>query len=124
MLTRFNDWSAVCAGWSNCVPNHRAQSGKTCSLPCPNHSISPKSAFGNSHACLKAMKNRFLVILFSALLALSASCERTAKDDIKDAGGDLKDAAKATGRAADKVIDKAADKVKEGADKVKDKTKP
>ena len=70
------------------------------------------------------MKNRFQMLAFATILALATSCERTAKDDIQDAGHDLKDAAKATGRAADKVIDKAADKVKEGAEKVKDKTKP
>ncbi len=66
------------------------------------------------------MKKRFSILVMAAALVLATSCERTAKDDIKDAGGDLKDAAKATGRAADKVIDKAADKVKEGAEKVKD----
>ena len=75
-------------------------------------------------AYLVFMKNRFSILVLSMAVILSTACEKSAKDDMRDAGHDMKDAAKATGRAADKVVDKAADKVQEGAQKVKDKTKP
>ena len=75
-------------------------------------------------AWLGGMKNRFSIVVLSMALVFCTACEKSAKDDMRDAGHDLKDAAKATGRAADKVLDKAADKVQEGAQKVKDKTKP
>jgi hypothetical protein len=51
-----------------------------------------------------------------------------AKQDMKDAGSDTKDAAKKTGHAVKKGTKKAAhktaEKTKEGADKVEDKTQP
>src|SRR5438046_2906921 len=51
---------------------------------------------------------------------------QSAKEDMKDAGHDVKDAAKSTGRAtkkaAKKSVNKAADKTAQGDEKVADKT--
>ena len=59
----------------------------------------------------------------------------TAKEDMKQAGGEVKEAGKAGGRAAKdtgkatkktskKVVNKAGEKTEEGADKVRSKTQP
>ncbi len=52
---------------------------------------------------------------------------KTAKQDIKDAGGSTKSAFKKVGgkvkKGTKKVVNKAAGKTAEGADKVEDKTK-
>ena len=61
------------------------------------------------------MKSRFSNLVLSTDLALSNACEKSANDDMKEAGDNLKDAAKAMGRTADKVVDEAVDRVQEGA---------
>ena len=61
------------------------------------------------------MKNRFPNLALSMDLALSNACEKSANDDMKEAGDNLRDAAKAMGRTADKVVEKAVDIVQEGA---------
>ena len=61
------------------------------------------------------MKSRFSNLVLSTDLALSNACEKSANDDMKEAGDNLKDAAKAMGRTADKVLDEAVDRVQEGA---------
>lgn len=55
------------------------------------------------------MKNPFPRPVLSTDLALSNACEKSANDDMKDAGDNLKDAAKALDRAADKAVDKTVD---------------
>ena len=61
------------------------------------------------------MKSRFSNLVLSTDLALSNACEKSANDDMKEAGDNLKDAAKAMGRTADKVVDEAVDRVQAGA---------
>ena len=61
------------------------------------------------------MKSRFSNLVLSTDLALSNACEKSANDDMKEAGDNLKDATKAMGRTADKVVDEAVDRVQEGA---------
>jgi hypothetical protein len=78
------------------------------------------------------MKSFLLKLCFAALLVSAASivCAQsdtgTAKQDMKDAGHDTKDAAKKTGHAVKKTTKKtthkAAKKTKEGSQKVEDKT--
>jgi hypothetical protein len=80
------------------------------------------------------MKLLLRKLCFAALLVSTAgivfaqSDTGTAKQDMKDAGHDTKDAAKKTGHAVKKTTKKtthkAAKKTKEGAQKVEDKTAP
>ena len=75
------------------------------------------------------------LLLFGTVGALTAAAQSqddskdtTAKQDIKTAGHDTKNAAKKTGSATKKTTKKAANKTAqktdEGAQKVEDKTKP
>jgi len=71
----------------------------------------------------------FAVLLVStAGIAFAQSDSQSAKQDMKDAGHDTKNAAKKTGHAVKKTTKKtthkAAKKTKEGARKVEDKTAP
>ncbi len=71
----------------------------------------------------------FAVLLLStAGIAYAQSDTQSAKQDMKDAGHDTKNAAKDTGHAVKKTTKKtthkAAKKTKEGAQKVEDKTAP
>jgi hypothetical protein len=71
----------------------------------------------------------FAVLLVStAGIAFAQSDSQSAKQDMKDAGHDTKNAAKKTGHAVKKTTKKtthkAAKKTKEGAQKVEDKTAP
>ena len=82
------------------------------------------------------MKKVLGILATGALLSgLSLMAQEGAKDDMKKAGGEVKEAGKATGRAAKhagkgvakgtkKGVHKAAGATERGADKVKDKTNP
>lgn len=81
----------------------------------------------------------FSFLVIAALAGIAISQDTGAKQDMKDAGHETKDAAKDTGRATKKtakktghavkhttkkVTHKAAEKTDEGAQKVEDKTSP
>jgi hypothetical protein len=81
----------------------------------------------------------FSMLLIVALAGIAISQDTGAKQDMKDAGHETKEAAKDTGRATKKtakktghavkhttkkVTHKAAEKTDEGAQKVEDKTAP
>ncbi len=71
----------------------------------------------------------FAILLLSTVgIAFAQSDTQSAKQDMKDAGHDTKNAAKKTGHAVKKTTKKAthkaARKTKEGAQKVEDKTAP
>jgi len=80
------------------------------------------------------MKSLLLKLCFAILLvsvagiALAQTDDRSAKQDIKDAGHDTKDAAKKTGhkikRKTKSAAHKTARKTRQGAQKVEDKTAP
>jgi hypothetical protein len=70
-----------------------------------------------------------VILLLSATgIVMAQTDDRSAKQDIKDAGHDTKDAAKKTGhkvkRKTKSAAHKTARKTKEGAQKVEDKTAP
>ena len=82
--------------------------------------------------CMKKISTFLLILAGSLGMVLFA--QQGPKDDIKDAGKEIKKAGKATARAAKKTgsatkkatkkgVHKAADKVEDGAQAVKDKTK-
>jgi Ni/Co efflux regulator RcnB len=69
-----------------------------------------------------------LLLVTVAGIAFAQSDTQGAKQDMKDAGHDTKNAAKSTGHAVKKTSKKAAHKTakktKQGAQKVEDKTAP
>jgi hypothetical protein len=69
-----------------------------------------------------------LVLACFGATTLFAQADKTAGDDIKEAGKATKKAAKKTGSAvkkgSKKAVNKAADKTEEGAAKVKKSTQP
>jgi hypothetical protein len=75
-----------------------------------------------------------VVLILAGSLGMILFAQQGPKEDIKDAGKELKKAGKATGKAAKKTgsatkkatkktVHKAADKVEDGAQAVKNKTK-
>ena len=66
--------------------------------------------------------------IVSSAMRPPQSDDKSAKQDVKDAGHSTKDAAKKTGKnikkGTKKAVNKSAEKTAEGADKVRDKTKP
>ena len=87
---------------------------------------------GPRSASLRSMTTKVLCAIVIASFAWAAEAQN-AKDDIKGAGHDVKEAGKATGSAAKKTgratkkvvkkgVNKTAEKTEEGADKVRQKT--